>query len=118
MSNKTSKFDQALKELVDSFSSVHSELVDKFEDDEDGYQHALLETVENAIEGALEDSDVDAGFLAGFLTTCSEALENLDPEAFSEAEEGDEGYAIDDVDYDDDDDDLDEDDLDDTDDDE
>lgn len=112
MSATTSKFDQALKELVDTFASVHTELVDKYEDDEDGYQHALLETVENAIEGALEDSDVDASFLAGFLTTCSEALENLDPEAFNESEEGEDDYSMDDVDYDEDED-LDDEDLDD-----
>lgn len=101
MSNITNKFDQSLKDLVEAFAAVNSELADKFGEDDEGYQHALLETVENAIEASLEDTEiVDASFIAGFLTTCSEALENLDPEAFSNVESEDEDDDYEDADED------------------
>jgi len=125
MANSYAKLDSALKDLVEAFSEVEEELSAKHGEDEEALSHAVIEALETAVEGALEEHDYSSSSFAGLLSLLTEALEQLDPAAFEE--EGGEydmaevEYDADDADVDDadlDDSDLDEDDLEDDDDDE
>lgn len=111
MSSPIAKLDQALKDLIEAFVELEEELDDKFGDDEEKYSIAVVESLEGAIENAIEDQDSSTNAFATIVSALSEALESLDPSAFDD-EDGDDGdytYSMNDVDIDldDDDDDID-----------
>lgn len=96
MSNVIGKLDQAFKDLVEAFAELESQCFEKYENDEENYNSTIVEAIETCIEGALDECDVDTSVVATLLTACSEALENIDPEAFSEQDGDDDDYASDD----------------------
>lgn len=110
MADSFTKLDQALKDLIEAYTELESELDGKYGEDEEAYAAAIIEALETSIESAVDEQDSSTSVFANLLSSLSEALEQLDPAAFEEerAEEGDEDYDIDDVDYDD----LDEDEID------
>ena len=101
-----SKLDQALKDLVESYSTLVSELENKHgEEDEEALSAAIIEAIETSIEGAIDEQDSSTSEFAELVSALSEALEQLDPSAFNEQteeEEEEEEYGDDD-DYGDDD---------------
>lgn len=104
MADSFSKLDQALKDLVEAYTNLISELESKYGDeDEDALSAAIIEALETSIEGAIDEQDSSTTNFAEMLSALSEALEQLDPAAFDEqsAEGEDEEYEDDDVDYDD-----------------
>jgi hypothetical protein len=109
MPSSSAKLDQALSDLIEAFTELEIELDGKFGEDEDTYSSALIETLEAAIENALDEQDSNTTVVATLLSTLTEALEELDPSAFDEIEE-ESDYDLDDVnleDYDEEDDDID-----------
>lgn len=103
MANSVSKLNQALKDLVESYLAIDEEYQTKFEDDEDAYASAMIEVLENGIEGAIDEVDASSAAVASMISALSEALEQLDPSAFDEdAEE----FDADDAEYEGDEDDL------------
>ena len=96
-----SKLDQALKDLVESYASLVSELENKHgEEDEEALSAAIIEAIETSIEGAIDEQDSSTSEFAELISALSEALEQLDPAAFNETteeeEEDDEDYGDDD----------------------
>lgn len=108
MPNSYAKLDQALSDLIEAFSELEVELDGKFSEDEESYNSALIETVEAAIENALDEQDSSTGVVASILSSLTEALEEIDPSAFDDIEE-EADYDLDDVDMEDYDEDEDED---------
>ncbi|MBL7662977.1 hypothetical protein JNK13_09525 [bacterium] len=107
MSSAYTKLDQALADLIEAYVGLESDMETKFSDDADAFQSAMTETLETAIETALEEQDASTSTFATMLSLLSEALETLDPSAFDEETEE---AADEDEDYDDDEDiDIDED---------
>ena len=101
-----SKLDQALKDLVESYASLVSELENKHgEEDEEALSAAIIEAIETSIEGAIDEQDSSTSEFAELVSALSEALEQLDPAAFNETSEEEEEE---DEDYGDDEDDLEE----------
>ena len=115
MANSYQKLDQALKDLVESYAEIETELEEKHGDDEEALSHALIEALETSIEGALEEHDYSSANFAGVLSLLTEALEQLDPAAFEDSSEDDEEYDMAEVEYDLEDADIDDADLDDAD---
>ena len=114
MVDSFAKLDQALKDLIEAYSELETELSGKFENDDEAFSTAVIEVLETSIEGALEEQDVETKAFANLLTLFSDALEQIDPVAFEDAVEEDEDAEgeyedDDDLDYDDLDDDEDED---------
>lgn len=110
MDNPYSRLNQALRDLVESYSEIEDELEQKFTEDEDSFASAVIEALEGALESAVDELGVSTNELAGVVANITEALEQLDPSAFDEDENDD--YVMEDVngleDYDmDDDEDLD-----------
>lgn len=97
MANSYAKLDQALKDLVEAFAEVETELEEKHGEDEEALSHAVIEALETAVEGALEEHDYSSSSFAGLLSLLTEALEQLDPAAFED--EGEE-YDMSEVEYD------------------
>ena len=99
-----SKLDQALKDLVESYASLVSELENKHgEEDEEALSAAIIEAIETSIEGAIDEQDSSTSEFAELISALSEALEQLDPAAFNETseeedEDDDEDYADEDAD--------------------
>jgi predicted transcriptional regulator len=96
-----SKLDQALKDLVESYASLVSELENKHgEEDEEALSAAIIEAIETSIEGAIDEQDSSTSEFAELISALSEALEQLDPSAFNETseeeEDEDEDYGDDD----------------------
>jgi len=90
MRGSTSKLEQALKDLIEAYSELDTELTAKLEDDEEAYASSMLESLETSIESALEDQDMETKSFANLLSYFSDALEQLDPVAFDEEGESDE----------------------------
>ena len=95
-----SKLDQALKDLVESYASLVSELENKHgEEDDEALSAAIIEAIETSIEGAIDEQDSSTSEFAELISALSEALEQLDPSAFNETseeeEEEDEDYGDD-----------------------
>jgi predicted transcriptional regulator len=103
MADSFGKLDQALRDLVEAYSNLVSELESKYgDDDEEAITTAIIEAVETSIEGAIDEQDSSTTEFAEMLSALSEALEQLDPSAFEEqGEEEEEEYEDEDVDYDD-----------------
>ena len=99
MPNSYAKLDQALSDLIEAFSELEVELDEKCGEDEESYNSALIETVEAAIENALDEQDSSTGVVASILSSLTEALEEIDPSAFDDIEE-EADYDLDDVDID------------------
>ncbi len=95
-----SKLDQALKDLVEAYAELESDLEAKHGEDEESLSAALIEALETGVEGALEEHDYSSSSFAGLLSMLTEALEQLDPAAFEGEESEDEEYDLSDVDYD------------------
>ena len=95
MAISSSRLDQALRDLIDSYSELEAGFVGTLGEDEDSLNHALVEVCETAIESALEENDTSTTVFASMLSNLTEALEQLDPAAF---EDDDSDYEIDDVD--------------------
>ena len=110
MARTNSKLDQALADLVEAFVELEQEMDEKFGDDEEGFQTAIVEALETSIETAIEEQDSTTSSFASLVSCMSEALEHIDPSAFQaedEEEEDEESeYDVDDsdLDYDEDDD--------------
>jgi hypothetical protein len=108
MGDAYTKLDQALKDLIEAYTEIESELDDKHGDDEESFSTAIIEVLETAVESAIDEQDSDTRSIATILSNLSEALEQLDPSAFDaeetedadEDEEEDEDYDIDDDDED------------------
>ncbi|MFN8389162.1 MAG: hypothetical protein U0136_02590 [Bdellovibrionota bacterium] len=96
MANTFSKLDQALKDLIEAYVELEGQLEEKHGDDEESMSHAMIEALETAVEGALEEHDYSSSNFAGVLSLITEALEQLDPAAFEE--EGEE-YDLAEVEY-------------------
>jgi len=104
MADSFSKLDQALKDLVEAYSNLVSELESKHgEEDEEALGTAILEALETSIESAIDEQDSSTTEFAEMISALSEALEQLDPSAFDEQseEEEEEEYEEDDSEYDD-----------------
>lgn len=105
MADSFGKLDQALRDLVEAYSNLVTELEGKYgDDDEEAITTAIIEAVETSIEGAIDEQDSSTTEFAEMLSALSEALEQLDPSAFEEQAEEEEEYEEDedeDVDYDD-----------------
>ena len=97
MAKAYAKLDQSLKDLVEAFAEVETELEEKHGEDEEALSHAVIEALETAVEGALEEHDYSSSSFAGLLSLLTEALEQLDPAAFED--EGEE-YDMSEVEYD------------------
>lgn len=108
MSNAYVRLDQALRDLIEAYTEIEAELEDKFGGDEDSFSHAVIEALEAAIEGAIEEQDISTVSLAGVFANLTEALEQLDPSAFDDDEDD---YLVSDIDTDMSDIDIDDDDL-------
>ena len=81
-----SKLDQALKDLVEAFLNLEEELESAHGDDEDSYSGALVEALEGAIEGAMDEFGASSHSIASLVSAMSESLEQLDPSAFGDDE--------------------------------
>ncbi len=110
MAHKSSKFHQALIDLIEAYSQIEDVATEKHGDDESAANSAILEVLETSIESAIEEQDASTSFLASMLSSLSEALEQIDPSAFEESDEDYDEYEAEDsdIDLDEDDDDLDE----------
>jgi hypothetical protein len=133
----TEKIIDALTQLVEGFAELQESLEEDFDpaaatDDDDGdddeasgyIEDALVTEIRAAVEAVIENEDCAPEDLASIVSALTDALEEIDPEVFSEAtvaaDEDEEEYDEDDEDdddYDEDDDDDDDIDLDDDDDD-
>lgn len=104
MSGATPKLEQSLRDLLEAFVLLEEEVEEKFGDDELSYAAALIETLEPAIESAVEDVDVSTSSMAALIDALSEALESLDPTAFENEDEENLDFKIneDDIDLDED----------------
>lgn len=105
MSKSTiAKLENALKDLVEAYINLESELEEAHEEDDDAYAAAMIEALEGAIEVAIDEFDASTQSIASMVTAMTEALEQLDPSAFDDDEEDSQGFELDDVeevDYDD-----------------
>jgi len=103
MADSFTKLDQALKDLVEAYTNLVSEMENKYGDEDgDALSAAILEALETSIEGAIDEQDSSTTDFAEMLSALSESLELLDPAAFDEQSgETEEEYEDDDVDYDD-----------------
>ena len=69
-----SKLDQALKDLVESYASLVTELENKHgEEDEEALSAAIIEAIETSIEGAIDEQ----GCVALPLEVIALAMKNL-----------------------------------------
>lgn len=120
----TEKIMEALSQLLEGFAElqdgIESEIgedLDESEDEEDETESetldpdaAIVKEMKVAIEGAIETDDYSPEEVANLIASLTEALEEIDPNIFSEVEEEEEEEEEED--YDDDDDlDFDEDDY-------
>ena len=87
MAHSHNKLEQALKDLIEAYAALEQELEEKHGDDEDAFSHEICEALETAIETAIEDSDSTPSFLATLLSNTSQALEQIDPNAFEASDE-------------------------------
>lgn len=92
MSNSLERLEQALKDLIEAYSDVEEEIDDKFGDDEEKFSIAMIESMEGAIENAVEEQGYSTSAFAALVGTLSEGLESLDPSAFEEEDDYD--YSI------------------------
>ena len=97
MASSYSKLDQALQDLIETYTDLEAEVSDKHSQDEDSYNHAIVEVLETSIESALEEHDVTTSTFASLLSNLMEALEQLDPLAFEDDSDSDD-YDLDSVD--------------------
>ncbi len=88
--------DQALKDLIESYTELEEETEQTHGDDEDSYSQAIIEALETSVETAIEEHDVSTTTFATILSHLTEALEQLDPSAF-EDEESHDAYDMNDV---------------------
>jgi len=111
------RLEQAFSELIQAFVALEEQMEKKHADDDDAYSSAIIESVESAIDSALEEQEISTSSIAQMLAVFTEALEEVDPTAFEDLgdeddEDGEEDYDLDDDDeleeYDEDDDDDDE----------
>ena len=94
MSEAAERLHKALSNLIESYTEIESELEEKFTDDEDSFSHAIIETLEGGIEAATEERGISTQALAAVFSNLNEALEQLDPSAFDEADSDDEDYLM------------------------
>lgn len=122
MSNRaTEKIMEALSQLLEGFAELQDSLETEYgeEADEDDIDEgetevkdpdaAIVAELKTAIEGCIETDDYTPEEIANLIAALTEALEEVDPNVFSDTVEEDEEEEEDedDEDYDDDDDDLD-----------
>ncbi len=113
------KLEQSFNELIQAFSSLTAQLEKKYEEDDEACSTAIIEAIGTVIESAIEESDVTTGSIAQMLAVFTEALEEIDPDAFESIvsdDSEDDDYDLDDDDteeYNEDDDEEDDDDNDD-----
>jgi hypothetical protein len=129
----TEKIMEALSQLLEGFAelqdSLDSDLDDEIEDDEESEvedddiaastpEMIVLKHLKSAIEAVIETDDFAPEEIANLIAALTEALEEVDPNIFSESEsdedeeeEEDDDEDLDDEDLDFDDDDLDDEDL-------
>ena len=103
MASSVSKLDQAMKDLLDAYISLEDQVDANHSEDDDAFSSAILEALEIAIESALDKMEVPSQTMAALVSAMSEALEQLDPSAFDDEDDGDFGmsdanYEIDDED--------------------
>jgi len=72
--------------LLEAFSELEEEVEEKFGDDEDSFENAVIEMLETSLEQAIDDTGISTAVTASMLSSLSEALEQLDPDAFSDEE--------------------------------
>lgn len=104
MASTHKKLDTALKDLLEAYTELESELDSKYGDDEDAFTSNLVEILEGSIESAIDDQDSSTSSVASMISSLTEALETLDPSAFegeTEEEEEDDEYETEDeeIDY-------------------
>jgi hypothetical protein len=97
MSTPYERLDQAMKDFIEAYLQIQDELETKHGDDEDSVANGVTESIETAIESALEEHDISTGSMATILSNMTEALESLDPSAFDDDEEEDEEYEVEEI---------------------
>lgn len=114
MKTSLTKLDQALSDLIEAYSELEDTLLEKYDEDEEAFNNAIVEVLETSLENAIDEQDSTTTAAANMLTALFESLESLDPSAF-EDEEADEfevenvkytGEEEDDIDLDEDEEDL------------
>ena len=93
------KLEQAFSELIQAFVALEEQMEKKHSDDDDAYSSAIIESVESAIDTALEEQEINTSNIAQMLAVFTEVLEEVDPAAFEdlgEDEDNDEDYDLDD----------------------
>lgn len=118
MSNRaTEKIMEALSQLLEGFAELQDSLETEYgeEADEDDIDEgetevkdpdaAIVAELKTAIEGCIETDDYTPEEIANLIAALTEALEEVDPNVFSDTTDEDEEEEEDDEDYDDDDDD-------------
>ncbi|MCC6219779.1 MAG: hypothetical protein IT291_00905 [Deltaproteobacteria bacterium] len=103
MASTHAKLDEALSNLIEAYAELEEEIDQRFGDDEDAFEHKIIEVLETSIETALENQDASTNLFATIVSALSEALEQMDPTAFDEEEEDSIDYSFeeDEIDYDD-----------------
>ena len=84
MGDSFAKLDQALKDLIEAYVALDTEISAKHSDDDEAYANAMTEVLETSIESALEEQDQETKFFANMITLLSDALESIDPVAFED----------------------------------
>lgn len=97
------RLEQAFSELIQAFIALEEQMEKKYADDDDAYSSAVIESVESAIDSALEEQEISTSSIAQMLAVFTEALEEVDPAAFEDIGEDDEDEDSDDYDLDEDD---------------
>jgi len=89
--------DQALKDLIESYTELEAVTEGNFGGDEEGFSQSIIEVLETSVETALEEHDVSTTTFATILSHLTEALEQLDPSAFEDEDAKDTPYDMSDV---------------------
>ncbi|MDR2337122.1 MAG: hypothetical protein LBE20_00525 [Deltaproteobacteria bacterium] len=93
------KLEQAFSEIIQAFIALEEQLEKKYSDDDEAYSSAMVETIESVLDSILEEGDITTTNIAQMLAVFTEALEEIDPNAFEDLvndDDDDDDYDLDD----------------------